>query len=136
MVIKALSCLITVLCCRVVTGAWVGGPCVGIFSSLQGWLCVGVLCALQCAKNCVGSCRQSLGSLNVCRVSFRVTYNVPRLCVRAGFLALTLIRSRKLKFSTNVHTKHVRPPDAKPLLAAYSFLSGYNFLFFSSRLNP
>ena len=32
-----------------------GGLCVGIFSSLQGWLCVGVLCALQCAKNSVGS---------------------------------------------------------------------------------
>jgi len=53
----------------------VGGLCVGIFSSLQGWLCVEVLCALQCAKNSVGACRQSLGCLNVCRMSFRVTYN-------------------------------------------------------------
>ena len=35
--------------------AGVCGLCVGIFSSLQGWLCVGVLCALQCAKNNVGS---------------------------------------------------------------------------------
>ena len=35
--------------------AGVGGLCVGIFSSLQGWFCVGVLCALQCAKNSVGS---------------------------------------------------------------------------------
>ena len=51
----------------------------------------------------------------------RIAYNVLRLCVRAGFLALTLIRSRKLKFSTNVHTKHVTPPDAKPLLAVRCF---------------
>ncbi len=54
---------------------WVGLG-VGIFSSLQGWLCVGVLCALQCAKNSVGSCRQSHGCLNVCRIFNRVTYNV------------------------------------------------------------
>ena len=53
----------------------VGGLCVGIFSPLQGWLCVGVLCALQCAKNSEGSGRQSHGCLNVCRMSFRVTYN-------------------------------------------------------------
>ena len=52
------------------------GLCGGIFSSLQGWLCVGVLCALQCAKNCVGSCRQSRGCLNVCRMLNRVTHNV------------------------------------------------------------
>ncbi|OHC87622.1 MAG: hypothetical protein A2546_00070 [Sphingobacteriia bacterium RIFOXYD2_FULL_35_12] len=39
-------------------------------------LCVGVLCALQCAKNSVGSGQQSHGCLNVCRMSFRVTYNV------------------------------------------------------------
>ena len=57
------------------SSAGVGGLCVGIFSSLQGWLCVEVLCALQCAKNSVGACRQSLGCLNVCRMSFRVTYN-------------------------------------------------------------
>ena len=61
------------------SSAWVGGLCVGIFSSLQGWLCVEVLCALQCAKNSVGACRQSLGCLNVCRMSFRVTYNVEAL---------------------------------------------------------
>lgn len=48
--------------------AGVGGLCVGIFSSLQGWLCVGVLCALQCAKNSVGSCWQSHGCLYVCRM--------------------------------------------------------------------
>ena len=58
------------------SSAGVGGLCDGIFSSLQGWLCVGVLCALQCAKNSVGSCRQSHGCLNVCRMSFRVTYNI------------------------------------------------------------
>ena len=58
------------------SSAGVGGLCVGIFSSLQGWLCVGVLCALQCAKNSVGSGRQSHGCLNVCKMSFRVTYNV------------------------------------------------------------
>ena len=58
------------------SSAGVGGLCVGIFSSLQGWLCVRVLCALQCAKNSVGSGRQSHGCLNVCRMSFRVTYNV------------------------------------------------------------
>ena len=57
------------------SSAGVGGLCIGIFSSLQGWLCVRVLCALQCAKNSVGSCRQSHGGLNVCRISFRVTYN-------------------------------------------------------------
>jgi len=45
--------------------AGVGGLCVGIFNSLQGWFCVGVLCALQCAKNSVGSSRQSHGCLNM-----------------------------------------------------------------------
>ena len=60
----------------------VDGKCVGIFSSLQGWLCVGVLCALQCAKNSVGSCRQSHGCLNVCRMSFRVTYNARIYAIR------------------------------------------------------
>ena len=58
------------------SSAGVGGLCVGIFSSLQGWLCVGVLCALQCAKNSVGSGRQSHGCLYMCRMLFRVTYNV------------------------------------------------------------
>jgi hypothetical protein len=53
-----------------------GGLCVGIFSSLQGWLCVGVLCALQCAKNSVGSGRQSHGCLYMCRMFNRVTYNI------------------------------------------------------------
>ena len=47
----------------------------GIFSSLQGWFCVGVLCALQCAKNSVGSGRQSHGSLYMCRMLNRVTHN-------------------------------------------------------------
>ena len=56
--------------------AGVGGLCVGIFSSLQGWLCVGALCALQCAKNSVGSGRQSHANLNLSRMLFRVTYNV------------------------------------------------------------
>ena len=55
--------------------AGVGGLCVGIFSSFQGWLCVGVLCALQCAKNSVGSGRQSHGCLYMCRMFNRVTYN-------------------------------------------------------------
>ena len=36
------------------SSAGVGGLCVGIFSSLQGWLCARVLCAMQCAKNSVG----------------------------------------------------------------------------------
>ena len=67
------------------SSAGVGGQCVGIFSSLQGWLCVGVLCALQCAKNSVGSGRQSHVSLNLSRMLFRVTYNVFALGVRAGF---------------------------------------------------
>ena len=35
-----------------------------------------------------------------------------------GFLALNFLRSRKFKFSTNFHTKNVRPHYAKPLLAA------------------
>ena len=60
---------------RKVPSAGVGGQCVGIFSSLQGWLCVWVLCALQCAKNSVGSGRQSHGCLNMCRMFNRVTYN-------------------------------------------------------------
>ena len=67
------------------SSAGVGGLCVGIFSSLQGWLCVRVLCALQCAKNSVGSCRQSHGSLNLCRMLFRVTYNA-RACRMYGNL--------------------------------------------------
>jgi len=50
------------------SSAGVGGLCVGIFGSLQGWLCVGVLCALPCAKNSVGSCRQSHGWLYMCRM--------------------------------------------------------------------
>ena len=57
------------------SSAGVGGLCVGIFSSLQGWLCVRISCALQCAKNSVGSGRQSQRCLNVCRMLFRVTYN-------------------------------------------------------------
>ena len=36
------------------SSAGVGGLCVGIFSTLQGLVCVWVLCALQCAKNSVG----------------------------------------------------------------------------------
>ena len=55
--------------------AGVGGLSVGIFSSLQGWLCVLVLCALQCAKNSVGSGRQNHVNLNLSRMLFRVTYN-------------------------------------------------------------
>ena len=55
--------------------AGVGGLCVGIFSSLQCWLCDRVLCALQCAKNSVGSCRQSHGCLYMCSMLFRVTHN-------------------------------------------------------------
>ena len=42
------------------SSAGVGGLCVGIFSSLQGWLCAGVLC-LQCAKNSVGQHGKVLG---------------------------------------------------------------------------
>ena len=61
------------------SSAGVCGLCVGIFSSLQGWLCVGVLCALQCAKNCVGSSRQSHGCLYLCRMFNRVTYNGLRI---------------------------------------------------------
>ena len=42
----------------------------------KGGFCVLALCALQmCLTWCVGSCRQSIESLNVCRMSFRVTYN-------------------------------------------------------------
>jgi hypothetical protein len=59
-----------------IPSARVDGLCVGIFSSWQGWLCVGVLCALPCAKNCVGSGWQSHGCLYVCRIFNRVTYNV------------------------------------------------------------
>jgi len=42
---------------------------------LQGWFCFGALCALQCAKNSVGSGRQSHGYLYMCRMFNRVTYN-------------------------------------------------------------
>jgi len=53
---------------------WVG--CVLAFLALgKVWLCVGVLCALPCAKNSVGSGRQNHGCLYMCRMSFRVTYN-------------------------------------------------------------
>jgi hypothetical protein len=38
-----------------------GGLCDGIFSSWQGWHCVWVLCALPCAKNCVGQYGKVLG---------------------------------------------------------------------------
>ena len=63
--------------------------CVGIFSSLQGWLCVGALRVLQCAKNSVGSCRKSHGGLNVSRMLFRVTYNVQALAQwERGFVRL------------------------------------------------
>ena len=48
------------------SSAGVGGLCVGFFSSLQGWFCVMVLCALQCAKNSVGSCRQIHGVCPTC----------------------------------------------------------------------
>ena len=51
-----------------IPSAGVGGLCVSIFSSLQGWLCVGALCALQCAKNSVESGRQSHGCLSMCRM--------------------------------------------------------------------
>ena len=40
------------------------------------------------------------------------------LGVVGGILALHLIRSTPFKFSTNIHTKNVRPHYAKPLLAA------------------
>jgi len=39
---------------------------------------------LQCAKNSVGLGRQSHGCLNICRMSFRVTYNGFGLAGRAG----------------------------------------------------
>ena len=44
-----------------ILSAGVGGLCVGIFSSLQGLVCVWVLCALQCAKNSVGQHGKVLG---------------------------------------------------------------------------
>ena len=59
-----------------IRSAGVGGQCVGFFNSWQGWLCVGVLCALPCAKNSVGSCRQSHVNLNLSRMLIRVTYNI------------------------------------------------------------
>ena len=40
-----------------ISSSGVGGLCLGIFSSLQGWLCVRGLCALQCAKNSIGSAK-------------------------------------------------------------------------------
>ena len=66
------------------SSAGVGGLCVGIFSSLQGWLCVWVLCALQCAKNSVGSGRQSHVSLNFSRMLFRVTHNACIYVIRCN----------------------------------------------------
>jgi hypothetical protein len=44
------------------------------------WLCVGVLCAMQCAKNSVGQRRQSHANLNVSRISYKIATNVLRLC--------------------------------------------------------
>lgn len=51
-----------------------------------------------------------------------MTDNVTRLCVRAGFLLQTQIRSTHFKVRKNFHTKNVTPPDAKPMLWA-GFLS-------------
>ncbi len=54
-----------------------GRLCDGIFSSLQGWLCVGVLCALQCAKNSMGSGGKFIAGICAgCRN--RVTYNTQK----------------------------------------------------------
>ena len=89
---------------RPLGGGWAWG--VGIFSSLQGLLCVGALCALQCAKNSVGSGRQSHGCLYMCRMFNRVTYNVWRLQEVGDFgdenclPPLNLIRSTKLHLTT------------------------------------
>lgn len=58
------------------SSAWVLGLCVGTFSSFARltFACRhGVPC--KCAKNRVGSGRQSHASLNLIRVLFRVTYN-------------------------------------------------------------
>jgi len=43
--------------------------------------------------------------------------------------ALNLIRSTQFKFSTNFHTKNVRPHYAKPMLAALAFLFSRQCLF-------
>ena len=51
------------------------GCALAFLALLQGWLCVGILCALQCAKNSVGSGRQSHVSLYMCRMFNRVTHN-------------------------------------------------------------
>ena len=88
------------------SSAGVSGLCVGIFSSLQGWLCDSVLCALQCAKNSVGSCRQSHGCLYMFSMLFRVTNNVLGLCEEAELesqmfvLAQMFIRIPNVQFST------------------------------------
>ncbi len=62
-----------------IPSAGMGGLCVGFFSSLQGWLCVGVLCALQCAKNSVVSGRQSHGCLSMCKMFKTEVANVQAL---------------------------------------------------------
>lgn len=53
----------------------------------------------------------------------KLAHNVLRLCDRAGFLALNLLRSTQFKYSKNCQTKHESPPDAKPLLATASSTS-------------
>ena len=74
----SIYCLVKLCFARQLGGGWM---CVGIFSSLQAWLCVRVLYALQCGKNSVGSGRQSHGCLNVSRMSFRVTHNGSTLAI-------------------------------------------------------
>ena len=63
------------------------GPCVGIFSSWQSWLCVWVLCALPCAKNCVGSGGKVMGDCICEECRNRVTYNVSGIGAGAEFIA-------------------------------------------------
>lgn len=54
------------------------------------------------------------------------------LGVRAGFLAQTLMRRTNAKFSTNFHTKHISPPDAKPLLPAGVFVCPFLVIYCQS----
>lgn len=59
--------------------------------------CVGVLCALQCAKNCVGQRRRSLGKCQTGTLCpNRVTYNASIIAMRAMVYCCQFVLNRFL----------------------------------------
>ena len=95
-----------------IPSAGVGGLCVSIFSSFARLAFVCQLCMpCKCVKNSVVSCRQSHGCLNVCRMSFRVTYNVGACCC-VGILycpawQLKPNKKQNMKLTTNVQKSYI-----------------------------